>query len=368
MTQVLTQEQELLQGTVREFSQGDVLTVASKIDSDSKVPDELSRKLPELGLYGIVIPSQYGGAGADFTSLLLTVEELSKVSGTIGARIAFHGIVCGALNGSTNDSLKSSILPKLAGGTLSAFSIDPKSTISYEKSGDELILEGSSEFVLNADAAGVFLFLARSKDGRSVIVCLEKERAGDKIEIGEPKRMMGLRGSGTSKVSLHDVRVTESSLLFPAPETPSAVQRFQTVGRLAVSAQSLGIAQAALSEEIKYANERSQFNTKIGRFYAVQDFIASDEISIDTARTATYDVASKPLNDESAGRRSAVAKIAASNAAVQTARHSIRVHGGYGFIRDYPVERYLRDARATQIYLESNEALKAKIAEDLLSR
>ena len=368
MTQVLTQEQELLQGIVREFSQGEILSKASKIDLDSKVPDELLRKLPELGLYGIVVPSPYGGAGADFTSLLLTVEELSKVSGTIGARIAFHGIVCSALNESGNESLRSSVLPKLAGRTLSAFSVDPKSTISYKKSGNELVLEGTSEYVLNADVAGVFLFLARSKDGSSVIVCVEKERVGDGIEVGEPKKMMGLRGSGTSRVSLHNLDLTESSLLFPSAETSSAVQRFQVAGRLAVASQSLGIGQAALNEEIKYANERSQFNTKIGRFYAVQDFIASDEISIDSARSVTYDVASSPLNEESAGRRSAAAKILASNAAVQTARHSIRVHGGYGFIRDYPVERYLRDARAMQIYLESNEALKAKIAEDLLSR
>lgn len=350
---------------MREFSQGEIFSLAPKIDSDSKVPDELLRKLPEIGLYGIVIPTQFGGAGADYTSLLLSIEELSKVSGAIGARVAFHGIVCNALNESPNEALKASILPKLASGTLSAFSVDPKSTVTYTKSGNEATLEGTSEFVLNADMAGVFLFLAKSKDGSSALVCFEGRNDG--IEIDEPKRMMGLRGSGTCRVSLRHLKIDESSFVVPPQETQAVLQKLLVAGRLSVAAQALGIAQASLDETIKYANERTQFNTKIGRFYAVQDFIASDEVSMDCARSITYEVSSHPV-EGSSQRRSAIAKIAASNAAVQSARHSIRVHGGYGFIRDYPVERYLRDARATQIYLETNEILKAKIAEDLLFR
>jgi butyryl-CoA dehydrogenase len=157
-----------------------------------------------------------------------------------------------------------------------------------------------------------------------------------------------------------------SSLVFDSSSSAAGLNGLLIAARVGVAAQALGIAQASLNEEIRYANERTQFNKKIGHFYAVQDFIASDEISIDSARSITYAVASKPLVEESARRRSCVAKIAASNAAVLAARHSIRIHGGYGFVRDYPVERYLRDARATQIYLESNEALKGIIAEDLL--
>ncbi len=219
---------------------------------------------------------------------------------------------------------------------------------------------------MNADSAGIFLIRAKSKDGVSILVCFEKNEGGDSIEVGEPKKMMGMRGSGTCSVALHELKVSDSSLVFEPADTLSGLKRLLIAARLGVASQSLGIAQASLDEEARYANERSQFNTMIGQFYAVQDFIAMDEVSIDTARSLTYGVASKSSSEESADRRSCVAKIATSNAAVQCARHSIRVHGGYGFVRDYPVERFLRDARATQIYLEPNEALKAKIAQDLL--
>ncbi len=135
---------------------------------------------------------------------------------------------------------------------------------------------------------------------------------------------------------------------------------------MAVAGQALGIAQASLDAAIKYSNERSQFNKKIGSFYAVKDYIAQDEIAIQSARSITYSASSEVLSSPTLQRDTSIAKVSSSNAAVQAARHSIRVHGGYGFIRDYPVERYLRDARATQIYIESNEALKEQIAGSLL--
>lgn len=352
---------------MRDFAQDEISPIARKIDESARVPAELLRKLPELGLLGINIPTQYAGAGADYLSLLLAVEELSRLSGTIGARVSFHGIVCGALSQSKNENLKSALLPKLAAATLSAFSIDPKSTIGLRKINDsEIVLDGSSDYVLNADSAGVFLVLARAKDESQVLVCFSKEGMEDHIEIGEPVSLMGMRGTGTCQVSIRGLKLTKESLVSEPAETPTALLNLLIAGRLAVAAQALGVGQAAHDEEIKYANERSQFNTKIGRFYAVREFIASDAISLDSARSLTYD-ATFAINRKSASKKSATAKVAASNAAVQTARHSIRVHGGYGFIRDYPVERYLRDARVTQIYLEPNEALKAKIAEDLLS-
>lgn len=364
---VLTQEQELLQGTVREFSHEQISSVASKIDSESRVPEELFQKLPDLGLYGIVVPSEYGGASADYVSLLLAVEELSKVSATVGARVCFQGIVCETLKSSSNESLKTSLFPKLAGGSLAAFSVDPNSTITWRKDSEGgLVLNGSSEYVVNADSASIFLVRARSKEGSNILVSFQKEEASRWVEIGEPKKLMGLRGSGTCRVSLNGLKLLNSSLAFDANSVPVGLDVLLIASRLGVAAQALGIAQASLDEEVRYANERSQFNTKIGRFYAVQDFIASDKVSIETARGFTYGIASHAFTEESVKIGSCIAKISASSAAVQSARHSIRVHGGYGFIRDYPVERYLRDARVTLIYLEPNEVLKAKIAEELI--
>jgi len=364
---MLTQEQELLQGTIREFAASEISSLASKIDSEAKVPRELFEKLPGLGLYGITVPSEFGGAGADFLSLLLAIEELSNVSGSVGARVSFHNAVCETIVSSTNEQLKSILLPKLVGGALAAFSVDPKSTITLKSENGNMTLEGSSEYVMNADTAQFFLVLAKAKDGSKTFVCLERADAQGAFEVDEPKKLMGMRGTGTCKISFHGLKLSEQSAVFEENATSSALEVFLTRTRLLVAAQALGIAQASLDEEIGYANERSQFNTKIGRFFAVQDFIAQDEICIQTSRSVTYSAAPPSKTNEKV-RGSCIAKISASNAAVQSARHSIRIHGGYGFVRDYPVERYLRDARATQLYIEPNEVLKVRIAESLLLR
>ena len=175
-----------------------------------------------------------------------------------------------------------------------------------------------------------------------------------------------MRASGAARISFDGLRLPISSLVFDVTDAQSALMRLNTRARLAVASQAIGLAQAAVDAEVKYANERTQFNTKIGRFYAVQDFIAQDEVGLETSRAQVYLSASQIDTSETIGRESAVAKISASNCAVSSGRHAIRVHGGYGFVRDYPVERYVRDARLTQIYPESNESLKAQIAGSLL--
>ncbi|MFI5420805.1 MAG: acyl-CoA dehydrogenase family protein, partial [Nitrososphaerales archaeon] len=269
---------------------------------------------------------------------------------------------------SNNQELKSALLPKLDSGSLGAFVIDPKSTIKSSFEGSQIVLNGSTQYVANADAAGVFLILAKMKDGSKSFVCFTKEQDEEipGFVVSAPEKLLGMRAAGTARVEFLNFPLPKNAILFDDNEVSAAMHRILTRSRLAVAGQALGIGQAALDAEISYANERSQFNTKIGKFYAVQDFIAADHISIETARVIAYK-ASRQINDShTLERDSAVAKVSSSNAAVQTARHSIRIHGGYGFIRDYPVERYLRDARVTQSYIESNEALKAKIAESLL--
>ncbi|MDA4111104.1 MAG: acyl-CoA dehydrogenase family protein [Thaumarchaeota archaeon] len=363
----LTQDQELLQETIRDFAKDEISPQASKIDLDAGIPGDLLSKLPSLGLFGITTPSEYGGAGADFLSLLLVIEELSKVSGSLGARISFHNaVVCEAILNSPNDALKSALLPKLASGTMGAFSIDPTSTVSCKIEGEDFVLDGHSEYVLSADTAGVFLILAKMRDAGKTFFCFSKERESSGFQIDAPKKLLGMRAGGTAKISFNSFRLPKDAKVFDGEGNSIALNHILATSRLAVAGQALGIGQAALDAELKYANERSQFNSKIGKFYAVKDFISMDQISLQTSRLLTYKTAAEIGTLQTLDRDSCVAKVSASSAAVQTARHSIRVHGGYGFIRDYPVERYLRDARVTQSYLESNESLKAKIAESLL--
>ena len=367
----LTQDQALLQETIREFARLEISPAASKIDWEATLSSEISAKLPSLGLYGILVPAEFGGAGADFLSLLLVTEELSKVSGSVGARISLHNaVVCDTLLFSTNNHLKTALLPKLASGNVGAFIVDPRSAVPCRKEKEEIILDGASEFVINADVASIFLVLGKMQDGKSTLVCFSREDLVDSsgVKISEPKKLLGMRAAGTARIEFHSVRLPLNSTVFEPEVLPAGLRRLHTNSRLAVAAQALGIAQAALDSEVQYANERAQFNTKIGNFYAVQDFIAQDQIAIQTARLLTYKIASEMRNLRTLDRDGAVAKVSSSNAAVQTARHAIRIHGGYGFIRDYLVERYLRDARVTQSYLESNESLKAKIAESLLGQ
>jgi hypothetical protein len=362
----LSQEQDLLKQTIGELAQSEISPVASNIDWEAKVPDSLLEKLPSFGLFGITIPQEYGGAGADFLSLVLATEELCKASGSLGAQISFHNaVVCEALTAS-NSGLKSRLLPKLASGTLGAFSLDPKSTISCDVEKDGILLNGSSEYVMSAASAGIFLVLAKMKDGNKALVCFSKKDATSGLEVGPVMKLLGMRASQTAGISLHNTKLPTECLVFDIHQTGSALTQLLVRSRLIVAAQALGLAQASLDSAIRYSNERSQFNTKIGKFYAVKDMIAQDEIAIQSARSITYSVSSELLSNTSLQRDSAIAKVSASNSAVQAARHSIRVHGGYGFVRDYPVERYLRDARVTQIYIESNEALKGEIASSLV--
>lgn len=361
----ISQDQELFKQTIGQLAQSDISPVASRIDWEASASNELLKKIAAIGLFGVTVPQEFGGVGTDFLSLVLSTEELCKASGSIGAQISFHnGVVCEALVASKNQALKASLLPKLARGTMGAFSLD--STVSFTTSSESIVLNGTSEYVMSATLAGVFLVLAKSKEG-NVLVCFETPHAMQpEFSVGEEKKLLGMRASGTASVSFRNLKLPKESVAFDASETSSIIPNLLVKSRLSVAAQALGLGQASLDAAVKYSNERSQFSTKIGNFYAVRDFLAQDQIAIEGARSITYSVASE-LSLPTSGRDSAIAKVSASNAAVQAARHSIRIHGGYGFVRDYPVERYLRDARATQLYIESNESLKDIIAGSILS-
>lgn len=388
MTYELTQEQQILRETIRDFAQSEISPLASKIDWECKVPSDLLSKLPQLGLFGITVPAELGGAGADFLSLVIAIEEVSRASGSLGAQLSFHNaVVCEALSSSTNSRLKEALLPKLATGSLAAFDF---STLTQEEGtkqilckldGSELIVNGSSEYVMSAASADVFLVLGNlestGKGGRSeekakrVLFAFLKDQASqnsDAFSVGAPKKLLGMRASDTARISFENLKLPLESLVFDISKVSELLDTLLARARLAVAAQALGIGQASIDASVKYANERSQFNTKIGNFYAIQDMIASDSVDLETSRSLTYLTAQEIKTSTTLDRDSAIAKIASSNAAVRASRHAIRVHGGYGFTRDYPVERYARDARLTQIYTESNEDLKALIAKSLLGQ
>ncbi len=379
MTYELTQEQQILRETIRDFAQSEIAPLASKIDWECKVPPELFTKLPQLGLLGISVPGELGGAGADFLSLIIATEEVSRASGSLGAQLSFHNaVVCETLSSSQNSKLKQALLPKLVTGVLGAFDFSTLHEENKSKQilcrieGSDLIVNGQSEYVISAAAANIFLVLGNLRgEGRreKVIFAFSKDQVSEEqFTVGEPKKLLGMRASDTAKISFRELLLPLESLVYEVSKVREALPWLLARANLAVAGQGLGLAQASIDASVKYANERSQFNTKIGNFYAVQDMIASDSIDLETARALTYVIAGEINTTSTLERDSSIAKIASSNAAVRASRHAIRVHGGYGFTRDYPVERYARDARFTQIYTESNEDLKALVAKSLLGQ
>jgi alkylation response protein AidB-like acyl-CoA dehydrogenase len=382
LTYELTQEQQILRETIRDFAQSEIAPLASKIDWECKVPEELLAKLPQIGLFGITVPSELGGAGADFLSLVIAIEEVSRASGSLGASLSFHNaVVCEALASSGNSKLRKTLLPKLATASLGAFDFSTihqgakSKQVLCKVEGSDLIVNGSSDYVMNAASANIFLVLgnlegtADANETERVIFAFSKEQVSkEEFLVGEPKRLLGLRASGAAKISFNKLELPLQSLVYEVSKVKQPLQALLARANLAVAAQALGIAQASLDASVKYANERSQFNTKIGNFYAIQDMIASDSVDLETARAMTYLTAQEIKTTSTLERESSIAKISSSNASVRASRHAIRVHGGYGFTRDYPVERFARDARLTQIFTEINEDLKAQVAKSLLGQ
>jgi alkylation response protein AidB-like acyl-CoA dehydrogenase len=373
LTYELTQEQQILRETVREFAQSEIVPLASKIDWEGKVPSELVTKLPTLGLFGITVPTDFGGAGADFLSSLVACEEVSKASGSLGAQISFHNaVVCESLIASSNANLRQTLLRKLASGSLGAFDFSSarrqSKQVHCKIEQSELVVSGSSEYVTNAADASVFLVcgLLEGTKADKVMFAFSKDQVPDAFSVGEAKKLLGMRASGTASISFNKLALPLESLVCEISQTNDYLNQLLARSRLAVASQALGIGQAAIDASLKYASERSQFNTKIGNFYAVQDMIASSAIELETARSLCYVTSSEIRTSASLLRDSAIVKVAASNAALKAGRHCVRVHGGYGFTRDYPAERYMRDARLTQIYTETNEELKSLIARSLL--
>ncbi|HZW55235.1 MAG TPA: acyl-CoA dehydrogenase family protein [Nitrososphaerales archaeon] len=372
----ITPEQQLLRDTVREFAEREIVPEASRMDRESSLSSTVLSKLPSLGLFGVTVPTESGGSGTDFLTLIIVSEELSKASGSLGACVSLHNaVVCEAFRMSSNAEMRESILPKLCSGALGAFSFSNESSqLTCTFDGSEIIVDGSAEYVVSAADAGIFVFSARlsgEKSGKNVLFGFARSdvNANSNFSVTQPKKMLGMRASGTAGVSFRRLKLPASSVLVDPIESTQFIEKLKVRARFAIAAQALGIAQASVDSAIAYANERKQFNTKIGSFYAIKDYIASDLISIETARAFLYSAVSRlDINArENNLRESAIAKVTASDCAVSSARHAVRVHGGYGFLRDYPVERFARDARFTQIFEVSNETLKSEIAVSQLS-
>jgi alkylation response protein AidB-like acyl-CoA dehydrogenase len=366
----LTEEQKLLKQTIRDFAETQIAPGAAGRDEAARFPTELIPKMAELGLFGIMIPQEYGGAGLDAVSAAIIVEELGRVDAAIALIVASHNSLCSAhiLNfGSENQKQK--YLPPLARGEkLGAWALTEPGSGSDAAAlktratlkGGHWVLNGEKQFTTQGSTAGVYVIMASTDpaQGKQGISAFIVERGTAGLRIGKVENKLGVRASDTAAVQLDEVPVPKENLLGELNRGFYDVLKILQGGRIGIGAMAVGIAQAALDEATKYATMRKQFGKPIAEFEAIQWTLADMATEIDAARLLVHRAAELKDRGMPFVKAASEAKLYAAETAMQATTKAIQVHGGYGYIKDYPVERYFRDAKICEIGEGTSEIAK----------
>ncbi|UNL84905.1 acyl-CoA dehydrogenase [Priestia koreensis] len=376
MSLTFTAEQKMLQKMIRDFAQKEVEPFIPRMEK-GEFPSEILAKMGELGLMGIPIPDEYDGAGLDFISYILAIHELSKVSATLGVILSVHTSV------GTNPILyfgteeqKQRYIPKLASGQyLGAFCITEPQAGSdaaglktrAEKRGNEYILNGSKMFITNGGEADTYIVFAKTDadKGTRGISAFIVEKSMPGFIVGKDEHKMGLNGSRTVQLHFDQMRVPAENLLGKEGEGFTIAMANLDVGRIGIAAQSLGIAEAALEAATDYANTRVQFGKPIVRQQGVGFKLADMATQVEAAKLLVYQAAYLRANGLPCGKQASMAKLFASTTAMNVSTEAIQVFGGYGYTKEYPVERYFRDAKVCEIYEGTSEIQRIVISKHL---
>jgi alkylation response protein AidB-like acyl-CoA dehydrogenase len=372
----LSDEQIQIRDAVRELCEREFAREAGRWDREQIVPRAAVETLAAQGFLGMAIPVEWGGVGYDSRTIAIVLEEIARVSAALAIMIAVHNSV-GALPvfrfGS--DEQKRRFLPRLVSKELGAFSLSEPGAGSdaaaleavAARAGDHYVLNGSKNWVTNGEQAGVYLIFARtSKEGARGISAFIVERGAPGLVVGRPEDKMGLRGSDTVSLSLQDLRVPADQRLGAEGEGFRIAMSMLDAGRIGVAAQALGVMRAAFAEAVRYAQQRHAFGGPLARIQAVQFKLAGMERRIQCARLLLWRAAWLKDAGRPYTREAAMAKLYASEAATWVTHQAIQVHGGYGYVKDYAVERYSRDARVMEIYEGTSEIQRLVIARSLL--
>ena len=374
----LTDEQQLIREAVREFAEAEVTPIAAEIDRDHRFPYELLPKLAEMNLMGMPYPEKAGGAGADYVSYIIAVEELSRACASTGVILSAHtSLATWPVFKFGTEAQHDRYLHDMASGRrLGAFALtEPAAgtdagagTATATLHADGYALNGSKMFITNAPFADVYIVFAktdpeRGTRGMSAFI-VEKDAPG--FSVGEAEHKLGIRGSSTPPVYFSDCRVLREALLGGEGDGFKIAMATLDGGRIGIAAQALGIAQAALDASVAYAKERVQFGKPIATLQAIQWMIADMATEIDAARLLVYRAASCVDNGRPYSTEGAMAKLFASETATRVAGKAIQIHGGYGYTESYPVERNYRDAKITEIYEGTSEVQRMVIARSTL--
>ena len=374
MNFTLTREQELVRQMVREFAINEVKPIAAEIDQTERFPMENVEKMAKLGMLGIPFSKEYGGAGGDTLSYILTVEELSKVCGTTGVIVSAHTSLCADLiNKFGNKDQKAKYLTPLAKGEkLGAFGLtEPgagtdasgQQTIAT-LDGDNYILNGSKIFITNGGVAETFIIFAmtdRSKGTKGISAFIvEKDFPG--FSIGKHEDKLGIRGSSTTELVMQNCIVPKENLIGQEGRGFGIAMKTLDGGRIGIAAQALGIAEGALEEACNYMKERKQFGKPLSAFQGLQWMIADMDVRVESARLLVYKAAFLKEAGLPYSVDAARAKLVASEVAMEVTTKAVQIFGGYGYTKEYPVERMMRDAKITEIYEGTSEVQKMVIA------
>lgn len=376
MNLTFTQEQEMMRKMVRDFANAEIAPFIENMEK-GEFPREIIRKMGELGLMGIPVPEKYSGAEMDFTSYIIAIHELSKVSATVGVILSVHTSVCTypILYFGTEEQ-KQKYVPKLASGEyLGAFCLTEASSGSDAaslksravKKGDHYVINGSKAFITNGGEADVYIVFAstnpeqESKGIAAFIV--DKNTPG--LVIGKDERKMGLHGSRTVQITFEDMLVPVENLLGQEGDGFKIAMSNLEVGRIGIATQALGIAEAALEAATAYAKQRQQFGKPIAAQQGIGFKLADMATSVEAAKLLIYRAADLRANGLKCGLESSMAKLFASRTAVEVTTEAIQVFGGYGYTEDYPVERYFRDAKITEIYEGTSEIQRIVVSKHL---
>ncbi len=373
----LSEDHRMLQESVRDFAFKEVARGAEQRDHECAMPQGLMDQLNELGLLGICIPGQYGGAGMDTLASTLVVEEISKACAGTGVFLSAHNSLCvDPIMAFGTETQKQKYLSMLASGTVGCLSLTEANSGSDAggakcmavEEADGWRINGSKIFVTNGKEAGVMVLIAVTdpddKRHRLSAFIVEHPTAG--LRIGKLEKKLGIRCSSTAEYVFEDCIIPKDNLLGERGKGFNVALATLDGGRIGIAAQALGIAQACLYVASKYANMREQFNRPIAAFQAIQTKIADMAVRIEASRNLVYRAAWLKDQKRSYGYYSAMAKLYASETASLCANHCVQVFGGYGYCQDYPAERFLRDAKITEIYEGTSEIHRLVIARGLL--
>jgi alkylation response protein AidB-like acyl-CoA dehydrogenase len=375
----LTPEQQLIRDTAREFALRELEPHAEEWDERHIFPRDVFNKMAELGFAGMLVPEEYGGVGADTLSYILMLEELNRVVPAMGTVVSVHNsLACGALLMFGNDEQKEKYLPKMTSGEwLGAYALseahagsDPAAMrATAVRRGDVYVMNGTKTWITSGQSCDVAVLFAvtgntdRPSRNISAFIC---PKGVPGLTVGKPENKMGIRASETTQLIFEDAEIPAEGLLGYEGEGFKIAMSLLDGGRIGIAAQAVGIAQRAFDEATAYSLQREQFGVPISDHQAIQFMLADMATGLSAARLLLYRAATMRDKGQKVSKEASMAKVFASELAMKSAWAAVQIHGGYGYVREYPVERFFRDAKITEIYEGTSQIQRIVIASNLL--